>query len=128
MISEVNPVGLRIYQGVTYPGYVNLVLGSAERPTPDDVTHMRFLLEPEVPRKHGHRWAMPCQPYCGLNLNRFHITCLTCPIRQIRAGTMPNLIPVRVKWLIVHRNQGGVGKVKAALLKPLLSLVGMLGF
>ena len=133
MVSRVN--SLRVYRAEVHPGYVNVTYGYEENPKPEDVTHMGFILR-EPPAKQGHMFAMPCQPYCGLNLNRFHDTCFTCPIPRIRAGKMPSIFPVRVKWLTVHHchcssstpHQTGVGRVKSILLKSVLSVISMLGF
>ena len=127
--KEVAARDLRIYGVQVHPGYVNILYGSPDKAGPGIVTHMRFLLRREVPAKQGHSWAMPCQPYCGLNLNRPHATDLTCPIRQIRAGKMPDFFPVRMKTLMINRHPNiGVGRVKTVLLKTVLTLLGVLSF
>jgi len=113
------------YSVLVYPGYVNITLGSGKI---RDVTEFAYVLRGEPPLKQGRPFAMPCQPYCGLNLHRFHISCFTCPFRLIRAGKLPLMFPVKAKWLMVHPHDGGVGKVKQVLLKFVLSIMSMLGF
>jgi hypothetical protein len=108
-----------------HPGYVNVTYGTGKI---GDVTQFAYVFRDEPPPKQGRAFAMPCQPYCGLNLHRFHISCFTCPIRMIRAGRLPLKFPVRAKWLTVHPHDGGLGRVKATLLKPVLSVLSMLGY
>lgn len=71
------------------------------------------------------RFALACQPLCGLNLHRPHFTCIGCRIRLGYYGKLPN--PLELDHVEVHqlyiRKGRRFARQKDLLAKTLFSII-----
>jgi hypothetical protein len=119
-----------VINAIRYPTYIQLFYGEYRADGPYDersVTHseirIRYDMLAKLPRRH---FAPPCRPLCSFDLRRWHLTCIfTCLLRRVHYGKMPAKIPVQGYVLWIHRGRR-FERVKASLLKPVLTIAEQL--
>ena len=115
---------------VRYPTYLQLFYGEHDpkgRYDESRVTHMEIRIRydnlAKLPRR---RFAPPCRPLCGFDLHRWHVTCIfSCLLRRVHCGKMPAKIPVQGYVLWIRRGRR-FERVKAILLKRVMTIAEQL--
>lgn len=115
---------------IRYPTYIQLFYGEYRAEGQYDersVTHMEIRIRYDdlamLPRR---RFAPPCRSLCGFDLRRWHVTCIfSCPLRRVHYGKLPAKIPVRGYVLWIHKGRR-FERVKAALLKRVMTVAEQL--
>ena len=113
-----------------YPTYLQLFYGEydpEDRYDEHSVTHMEIRIRydnlAKLPRR---RFAPPCRSLCGFDLHRWHLTCLlSCLLRRVHYGKMPAKIPVQGYTLWIDRGRR-FERVKALLLKRVMTIAEQL--
>ena len=119
-----------IINAIRHPTYIQLFYGeyrADERYDERSVTHMEIRIRydnlAKLPRR---RFAPPCRPLCGFDLRRWHVTCLfSCLLRRVHSRKMPAKIPVQAYTLWIHRGRR-FERVKALLLKRVITIAEQL--
>ena len=83
-------------------------------------TRMYFDAEPGFLRK--ELFAMACQPLCGKQLKRPHLTCLVCNMRKTHYCKMQNGYPIRTLFICIRENRR-FASIKDAIIKRLAEML-----
>jgi hypothetical protein len=119
-----------VINAIRYRTYVQLLHGEYRADGQYDersVTHIEIRIRydnlAKLPRR---RFAPPCRSLCGFDLRRWHLTCIfSCLLRRVYYGNMPAKIPVQGYVLWIHRGRR-FERVKAALLKRVMTIAEQL--
>jgi hypothetical protein len=119
-----------VINALRYPTYLQLFYGEYRADGQYDersVTHMEIRIRYDNLAKLPHqRFAPPCRLLCGFDLRRWHVTCIfSCLLRRVHYGKMPAKIPVQGYVLWIHQGRR-FERVKAALLKRVMTIAEQL--
>ncbi len=118
-----------IYQRYPHSGYNYYVIGEKQTPADDnDITDVIFEIKQPTDTRKPWGFARKCRPYCGINLHRRHITCLTCPVEAVAQKKIPNMFPVTARVIQIPLKDKFVQSLRGKTLKAIISIIGMLSW